>query len=123
MAAKGGMKTPPKLLPAVTAPITLPRVSGYHAATNLPEGKTVVPGNPAKTNALKKYHSHKFDIKGLSPNPKAIIIMDTIITGLIPILSDNLPDIGAIILDIKAIDKPRFNSVWVQPNFSIRGKA
>ena len=45
-AARGGIVMPPKLLPAITAPIILPRVLGNHSPTILPPGRTVAPGNP-----------------------------------------------------------------------------
>ena len=50
-------------------------------------------------------------MKTQNKNVLGAVIIETIMTGFIPILSEILPRKGAIILEMKAIESPRFNSV------------
>ena len=122
-AASGGMVRPPALLPAVTAPITRPRVAGNHSPTSLPAGSVVAPGKPAYTRALNRYQCHSESIRGRSRKPAATRSREITVTGRAPQRSAARPITGATTPEMTARVSDRLSSVWLHPKWSRRGAA
>ena len=117
------MVRPPTLLPAVTAPITRPRVAGNHSPTSLPAGRVVAPGKPAYTSALNRYQCHSESISGRSRKPAATSSSEITVTGRAPQRSMARPRNGASAPDTTARVSDRLRAVWLHPKCARRGAA